>query len=189
MTHTKTPHLNYYLAIEEDVLGIARYVELAQDNFPTYSLEIARLLMGATQELDVVLKQLCAESGDTSSSEQGYRTFLSTKYPAWLTLNVEMPTYDLSFQPFVQWTTAQTAPWWSANNRVKHHRHTHFASASVENMLNAVAALFIANVYLHVELSLLDDFTTGARLCYAADLAESISPTPFGMITNYKIII
>lgn len=188
MTQTKTPHWNYYLSLEEDVLSIARYVELAQPNFTTYSLEIARLLMAATQELDIVLKQLCSHYSDGSTAEPGYRAFLSEKYPAWLSLSVEMPAYGLTLQPFAPWAATQTAQWWTANNKVKHHRHTHFSSASLENMLNAVSALFVANVYLHAELTLLDEFTVGARLCYAKGLVASVSPTAFGMVPNYKVV-
>lgn len=188
MKQAKTPHWNYYLALEQDVLSIALYVELDQRNFKTFSVEIARLLMSATQELDVVLKQLCARHNDSAKSESGYRAFLSTKYPAWLSLTIEMPAYGLSFKPFASWETSQTASWWTANNKVKHERHTHFDSASIENMLNAVAALFIANIYLHSELNLLKHFTFGARLCRTDCLIDSIALTDLGNVPNYTTI-
>src|SRR4029453_3009547 len=44
------PHWNYFLAIENDIGRIGRYIELTRANFTTYSIETARLLMAATQE-------------------------------------------------------------------------------------------------------------------------------------------
>jgi hypothetical protein len=61
--------LALFLVLEEDVIALSRYVEFAQPNLDSYSIEMARLLMGATQELDVILKQLCARHADTSTSE------------------------------------------------------------------------------------------------------------------------
>jgi hypothetical protein len=99
-----------------------------------------------------------------------------------------MPGYGLTLQSFAPWAATQTEEWWTANNKVKHHRHTHFSSASLENMLDAMSALFVSYIYLHEELTLVDQFTVGASLCYANRLEESISPTAFGMVPNYKMV-
>jgi hypothetical protein len=40
--------------------------------------------------------------------------------------------------------------WWSANNKVKHGRDTNFGSASLENVIDAVGALLLANICSHV---------------------------------------
>jgi hypothetical protein len=40
-------HWNYLLALDRDAALIARFVELSTDNFGTYSIELARLLMAA----------------------------------------------------------------------------------------------------------------------------------------------
>ncbi|GEM_PF-733291 len=41
-------HWNYYLAIESDLENLTRYIEFHPDNFATYSIENAKLLMTAT---------------------------------------------------------------------------------------------------------------------------------------------
>src|SRR5436305_10590998 len=52
-------HWNYFLALESDVVRLARFIEFRQDNFPTYSIELARVIMTAASEVDVVAKLVC----------------------------------------------------------------------------------------------------------------------------------
>jgi hypothetical protein len=180
-------HWAYLNAVEEDVQRLSRYIDLNPSNFQTHSIESARLLMTATQELDVVLKQICAHHGNDASKETGYRRFLPTKYPRLPFISVELPAYNLGCAPFAAWGGDQTPSWWTANNKVKHERHTHFALATVENMLESVAALFVGNVYLYGALGLLDYIPQGSRICSCDELVGSLSPTPFGMVPNYKL--
>ena len=51
----------YFLAIEADFAATARYVEICQDNFDTYSVEYAKLLLASSSETDVLCKVLCKE--------------------------------------------------------------------------------------------------------------------------------
>ncbi|MFN3640683.1 MAG: hypothetical protein ACK4UK_07170 [Flavobacterium sp.] len=50
-------HWNYFLAIENDFEKMTRYVELSESNDKTFSIEFARIIMAATQEVDVILKK------------------------------------------------------------------------------------------------------------------------------------
>ena len=77
--------------------------------------------------------------------------------------------------------------WWTANNKVKHQRHTHFANASIENLLMSVAGLFIANLYFHSEVEGEIGVYPGPNFFNAHTLTESISPTSHGMVPNYKL--
>ena len=44
--------------------------------------------------------------------------------------------------------------WWTANNKVKHHRSTHFDRATLKNTYNALAALEVSIIHLYqIELS------------------------------------
>ena len=54
-------HWNYFLALDRDAAVIARFVEFSTDNFGTYSIELARLLMAAASEVDVVAKLACVQ--------------------------------------------------------------------------------------------------------------------------------
>jgi len=54
-------HWNYFFAIEDDLATLSRYVEFHEDNFTTYSIEIARILMTA------VARSRCSAEGDMRS--------------------------------------------------------------------------------------------------------------------------
>src|SRR6266705_161362 len=125
------PHWNYFLAIEDDISRIGRYIELTQANFTAYSIETARLLMAATQEIDVLLKQLCTVKGDSAKEEKGYRVSVPQVYPRIPKAEVQVSPYGLNFTPFESWQMGLTPTWWTANNKVKHERHTNFSEASV----------------------------------------------------------
>jgi len=61
-------HWNYLLSIENDLETVSRFVELHKDNFQCFSIEISRLLMAASAEVDVVCKQICKKLDPKSRS-------------------------------------------------------------------------------------------------------------------------
>ncbi len=56
---TPKHHWNYFLAIEKDLEHLSRYIEFAKDNLGTYSIELTHILLSASSEIDVIMKQLC----------------------------------------------------------------------------------------------------------------------------------
>lgn len=143
-------HWYYFLALDNDFGTLARYVEPCSTNLKTYSLEIARLLMTATQECDVILKQICVNIGHPAvSNEQAYRNVLPTTIPSITTLKILLPRFRLEYTPFENWQSNQTPPWWTANNKVKHNRNSQFLEAKLENVMFAISALYVANLYLY----------------------------------------
>ena len=62
ITATKTEsHWNYFLSTEADLIELSRFVEFDKKNYKCFSVEMARLLMAAAAETDVVCKQLCRD--------------------------------------------------------------------------------------------------------------------------------
>ena len=60
------------------------------------------------------------------------------------------PRYGMKLRPWDNWTQPQGVPnWWTAYNKIKHHRHTEYHQANLKNVLNAVAGLFVACLYLY----------------------------------------
>jgi hypothetical protein len=180
-------HWQYLLAIEDDVIQLSRYVEFNIDNYSTYSIEIARILMTATQEIDVLLKQVCSKYGDGSNSEQGYRLFFSSQFPKISDIEVTTFIGELTLKPFDSWKINQTPAWWTANNKVKHHRHIHYQKASLESGLNAVAGLLIANLYFYLPLPSNEQLYPATKLLYPNDCIVSMSPTVLGLLPNYQL--
>lgn len=139
-------HWNYFLSIEEDVVALTRWIEFHEDNFGCYSIQLARLLMVAAAETDVVAKGLCAHIDKEAKAQSinHYRDVIIGMYPRLPKAVVEMPKYGLKLKPWVRWGRPENPPiWWTANNHVKHHRNDKFNEATLENALNAVAGLFL----------------------------------------------
>jgi phage-related protein len=53
---------NYFLAIENDLEKISRYIEISERNFCTYSVELLRTYLACCSEVDNILKQICYKS-------------------------------------------------------------------------------------------------------------------------------
>lgn len=144
-------HWNYFLGIESDLLNISRYIELHADNYKTFSTELARLLITASSEVDVVAKLLCGRIDKTSRPDNicGYRKALVPGFTALglqeiYEIETHASRFHLTFIPWEAWKRDEPSPvWWSAYNNVKHHRDRDFRSANLGNTLNAVSGLFV----------------------------------------------
>lgn len=146
-------HWNYFLALEEDLERLARFVDLSGPNDNTFSIEIARLLLGASAEVDVVLKQICKKHNGKSKASgiKAYFPEITQACPNFVGFSVLIPRYGLLLTPWTDWEADSPPHWWTANNKVKHHRHTHFDRATLKNCLNAMAGLFVSVLHLYAE--------------------------------------
>jgi len=143
----RTPvHWNYFLAIEEDIADLTRWIEFHESNFKCFSIQLARVLMVASAEADVIAKKLADNIKPESGAKniRDYQKIIMDAYPEFNTHTVEIPRYGLSFTPWSDWELPDTSPsLWLANNKVKHDRSNCFDQASLENVLNSVAGLFV----------------------------------------------
>jgi hypothetical protein len=150
-------HWNYFLAIENDLEQLARFVEFTQDNYSCYSLEIARILMAASAEVDVVCKQLAVVISQSAANQisqpdniHRYRDVISPRYPKIQRFTVEIPRYGLKLHPWDEWSNPNGVPiWWTGYNKTKHERHSEYRQANLKNALNSVAGLFVMVLYLY----------------------------------------
>ncbi|MGO9177057.1 MAG: hypothetical protein ACLPT6_04690 [Desulfobaccales bacterium] len=148
-------HWNYFLAIEDDLERLSRFVEIDRKNFESFSIEISRILLAASAEVDVVCKQICKKLNPHSTADiiNAYRDEICANYPAIPNFEVVLPRYSLSILPWEKWKNSKGDPpdWWTAYNKLKHHRHTEYHRANLENALNSVAGLFVMVLYLYKE--------------------------------------
>lgn len=142
-------HWNYFITLEKDLEQLSRYVEIAEPNFGTYSIEIARLLFAAASEVDVVAKLLCTSIQPGSSPEKirQYHAILEPNVPSLFRMSVQMPRFGTSSIPWDSWTATASPKWWTAYNKVKHQRHDHFDQATLGNAVNALQGLFVLLLY------------------------------------------
>src|SRR5665213_3589531 len=59
IVHTKSKiHWSFFIALEQDVETMTRYIEPVPQNYGAYSLEMCRILFAAASECEIVLKEL-----------------------------------------------------------------------------------------------------------------------------------
>ena len=139
----------HFLALEADFAATSRYVEFSKENFGTYSVEYAKLLLAICSEVDVLCKVIC-EKIDSSARRKNindYRACLTGRTKI-ATEEVLIRRYNLKFIPWYEWTSGSNNPeWWESYNNVQHERDSYFAQANLENCANAISALFVVVLY------------------------------------------
>jgi len=153
-TNNSLDHWNYFLALEKDLENLSRYVEFCQLNFKCHSLEMVRILLAAASEVDVIAKQLCQKlnPGSMADNIHQYRNEIKTVYPKLPNFKITIPRFGLNLTPWSDWNQNSGVPfWWTAYNKVKHHRDTDFDRANLKNVLNAVSGLFVITLYFYKE--------------------------------------
>lgn len=106
--------------------------------------------MAAGSEIDVLCKVLCQEHSVKVNPENvnGYRAAITSRFPGFTKLEIQIPRYGLVRLPWHQWENNVNPAWWQAYNSVKHERHNNFTSANLENAVDATAGLFTVVSYL-----------------------------------------
>jgi len=161
------PHWNYLLAIERDLDRLSRFVEFDERNFNCFSIEIARVLLAAGAEVDVVCKQLCRNINVASSADNihRYRDEIVLALPKVPTFTVLLPRFGLRLTPWDEWIKPAGVPfWWTAYNKIKHEQDSEYHRAHLKNALNAVAGLFVVILYLYKEKAGLGELLPSPQL-------------------------
>ena len=151
-------HWEYYLVLERDFLATERYVSfelgdnylytsasvLNAENSLIYSNEYIKQYQAICSEVDVIMKSICKEFGNTSAEKMpDYTTDILQRWPNIKNQKVEMK--DIELQPFLNWneTPYQAPDWWKPYNAVKHQRIDNYKNANLKNVLNALAGVYI----------------------------------------------
>jgi len=153
---TKSPlHWRYFLLLEEDLMVLARYIEFTQDNYDSYSVELARILLSAGSEVDVVAKQVCQKVDPKTKAKNigHYRQQLRPAFPQIEHMTLTMPRFGLELCPWSNWQKNRKPHWWGAYNSVKHDRHKKFSDANLKNVLNSVGGLLVLVLHLYQEMA------------------------------------
>lgn len=137
------------MAIEKDVENVSRYIEFAPGNFATYSIELAKLLISISSEVDVVMKELCNEVDNSKPKNNinDYVNIVTKLIPGFKKEKAYINKFELEFQPWLGWEINNSPEWWKSYNNIKHHRVDFYHEANLGNVLNALSALLITNTY------------------------------------------
>jgi len=109
------PHWDYFFAIERELWETTRYVELSQQNYSTYSIEFAKILMTSCAEIDSVAKLICTYLAENNLLPTGshsipkrpsindYYQIIVPKYPLFKQVEIEITQYSLNLKPWENW--------------------------------------------------------------------------------------
>lgn len=148
---TPKHHWNYFLAIEKDLEHLSRYIEFTPANLGTYSIELTHILLSASSEVDVIMKQLCSliDSTQQTNNINDYKRIIQEQLPSIINEEICINRFGLSYKPWDNWNGVQNPTWWRSYNNVKHQRNNHFNEANLQNTINAVGALLLTVVYYY----------------------------------------
>lgn len=145
-----------YKLIVNDLEKLFEYVEPCNSNLSVFSHRIYELLLRASTEFENNCKQILLANGypvnpqhmhitDYYYLEQVYKlSEYEVLFDTWTPSETCLDSY-IKLKPFEQFNNEKPKlQWYEAYNQVKHNRNKEFfKEASLNNMINAVAALFV----------------------------------------------
>jgi len=145
------PHWRFFESLDDELHSLSRIVDFSPDNLPTYSVHLARLYLSICSEIDVVAKLLCARiaPSEKPGNIDQYRSLITTRFPNFSNLQIEMPGHELDFQPWASWNAGKNPSWWKSYNDVKHERNKFYSDANLGNVLESSAGLLVLLIYHH----------------------------------------
>lgn len=138
-------HYRYCRNLESELNKISDYIELDEDNFKTFSLELRKLIILASSEFENVTKGICNLLDITKEYNFSNMKTISKKlvesFPTLYDADVSILDIDYTFKPLSEWKNENVPDWWEAYNGAKHNRYANFRSSNFENAIYAIAAL------------------------------------------------
>lgn len=142
-----TNHWKYFLSLEAEVNNTLRYVEYTDEQKSVYSFEFSKLLLLICSELDVLFKVVCGSIDQSAGADSIGKYFdtISSKYDI-ASEEATIDLYSSRLNPFDNWSSQDSPEWWTAHNKIKHRRHTHFEMGNLGNVIQAISGLFVINL-------------------------------------------
>ena len=144
--HPRYRHWEVFLTVEDDLKNISRYVDICEDNYKTYSIELASLIIRSCTEIEKLAKRI---SGAKSRSVfKDFMIPIQAMYPEFAIFATHFPLWSLSFTPWETLQTKDPVPqWWTQYNTIKHDKTQAQQAGNLETVLNAVAGLYAVTLY------------------------------------------
>lgn len=159
---------NYFIELEEQFISTKRFVDFDKSNNGTFSIEYLKLLQATCSEIDVVAKIIAEQKAPTFKEFKNIQKWgfvIQNAYPNIGSFSAYFNN-DYNITPWANWKYerykgeknrtnyrlvpgCKTPSWWTAYNKVKHERtsqykeQTNYVRANLENLISAMAALFI----------------------------------------------
>lgn len=128
--------------IIDDFERLFEFVEPHTSNENVFSHRIYELLLRTCTEVESCCKGILVANGHAAKSMDDYKKIEQSSYLSGYTVQYSnwLPDKYIA-QPFSNWATGGTLPWYKAYNDVKHDRCQNFSLASLKNLLDAICGL------------------------------------------------
>lgn len=140
-------YIRAYELIQKDLIELFDYVEPDDRNLPTYSFRIHELFVRTCIELEANFKAILKENGYQKSGNWNISDYRKIQASHFLSdYQVKLPLWRTGTKvltPFQDWTSNGKPTWYQEYHAAKHDRHSSFAKANFENLLNSVAGLVV----------------------------------------------
>lgn len=159
-----------YLKLQNELKELSYHITIDKRQLKTYSITIADLILRTAAECENIASTLCKREGIKFKDKKGHirksvyfneyieelnKIFgLDEKYISVSYINISQDAFDCKIIPLrkekmkVSGKEKEMIPWYNAYNKIKHDREKNFKLANIENLIMALAALFLLNIYL-----------------------------------------
>ena len=141
----------FYQSIEDDLRNTANYIHFSQENYGTYSVELAKILLTTCIEIERQLKTISAyiQKKDKTKFQNinQWHESITTHFPEFCHFNAFGIIWPGTYSPWKQWSENQSPDWWKAYSKVKHDRLDNLCLANLKKTIDAVAGLFVSTFY------------------------------------------
>lgn len=162
--------------IYSDLESTFRYIHPVADHLDVYSLRYYELLLRTATEFESVCKNEIIHNNISNKNIKDLNIEDFFKLEEHLkSLPVEGPKKQLANwkvgyffdpvlyrQPLLPWNNSHILPWYRAYNEVKHNRQLNYKKANLENVLDAIASLFL--ILMNIDYSWTDSDWLGEKI-------------------------
>lgn len=153
---------NAYRRIEKEIISLAEFIHIDDQQLGVYSSKIADLLVRTVVEIEAISKKLYFENGGLKADNNDLffdTDCLKLLEDKWLiskkTIFISSPYFYLSdkekyLKPLNKSFKrgSSSSKWQQAYQAVKHNRVKNLEKGNLKNLLNSLGALYILNIYL-----------------------------------------
>lgn len=151
---------NVFLGLEKELLILAEYVHVEDAQLNVYSTKIADLLVRTSVEIESIAKALFDANGGTIPSGQQCPYFdtdclkhlntiwdIESKHVSIVSPFLYMSETHRDRTPLQKCSQRGKGKWKKAYQAVKHDRQKSLSKGNIDNFIEALAALYILNLY------------------------------------------
>ncbi len=184
-----------YKILEKDLKNVFEYIEPSDDNLCVYSHRIYELLLRAATEFETNCKRILDANGYSRTAnlkiQDYYKINQATRLNEYeVYIDIWRPNRKL-IQPFHNWGTNHWLIWYQGYNRAKHDRNINFTFASLENLVQAMAAVYCIlfaqfgaySFSAYQQINMIEDNDNGC--IYAGESIFSIKPLTWTLSEKY----